>query len=56
MNPADFDKPIEAVIGMKTMGGCDFTFECIGLVSTIVRTMYYLFSLKEDNMNYGSTG
>lgn len=40
VNPADYDKPIEAVIGMKTKGGCDFTFECIGLIPTIRAAFY----------------
>lgn len=40
VNPKDYEKPIEVVINMKTMGGCDFTFECVGLLPTIKSAFY----------------
>jgi len=32
INPKDFDRPIQEVVVEKTDGGCDYTFECIGIV------------------------
>jgi len=35
INPKDYDKPIQQVIVDMTDGGADFTFECIGNVTTM---------------------
>lgn len=35
VNPKDFDKPIQEVLIEKTDGGLDFTFECVGNVTTM---------------------
>jgi len=32
INPKDFDRPIQEVVVEMTDGGCDYTFECIGIV------------------------
>ena len=36
VNPKDHDKPVQSVIAEMTDGGCDYTFECIGNVATMV--------------------
>lgn len=35
INPKDFDLPVQQVLVEKTDGGLDYTFECIGNVSTM---------------------
>ena len=40
VNPKDHSKPIQQVLVDMTDGGLDFTFECIGLVDTMVGTVY----------------
>jgi S-(hydroxymethyl)glutathione dehydrogenase/alcohol dehydrogenase len=35
INPKEFDQPIQQVLIEKTDGGLDYTFECIGNVSTM---------------------
>lgn len=47
VNPKDYDKPIQQVFVELTDGGCDFTFECIGNVATMV-TQFTPFSLYEE--------
>ena len=36
VNPKDYEKPIQQVLVELTDGGCDYTFECIGNVHTMV--------------------
>lgn len=36
VNPKDYDKPIQSVMVELTDGGCDYTFECIGNIATMV--------------------
>lgn len=36
VNPKDYDKPTQQVLVDLTDGGCDYTFECIGNVHTMV--------------------
>ena len=36
LNPKDHDKPTQQVLVDLTDGGCDYTFECIGNVMTMV--------------------
>ena len=43
VNPQDYgDKPIQEVIVGMTDGGCDYTFECIGSVRTMVGKLHVL--------------
>ena len=37
VNPRDHERPIQQVLVEMTDGGLDYTFECIGNVSTMVR-------------------
>ena len=37
VNPRDHERPIQQVLIEMTDGGLDYTFECIGNVSTMVR-------------------
>ena len=39
MNPSDHDMPIQQVLVEMTDGGLDFTFEAVGSVLTMVRTV-----------------
>lgn len=36
LNPKDHDRPTQQVLVELTDGGCDYTFECIGNVKTMV--------------------
>lgn len=40
LNPKDYSKSIQEVLIELTDGGLDFTFECVGNVSTMVSFKY----------------
>ena len=52
VNPKDYDKPIQEVLVAMTDGGPDFTFECIGNVSTMVNITFSTCSFKPRSTVY----
>lgn len=56
VNPKDYDKPTQQVIVDMTDGGADYTFECIGNVTTMVRRQESIYHVthNSNNNNYFS--
>lgn len=48
INPKDYEKPIQEVIIEMTDGGCDYTFECVGNVLTMVRVINLVMVLNSQ--------
>ena len=42
MNPKEIEGTTEDEIIRRTDGGCDYTFECIGNIHTMVRTLIFI--------------